>query len=88
MQKKHDYLELYTVAKERGKEFVCKTYGISMGNMNAIIRIGDDLFKDRELPKNAKTLEEFTPRELMEELARRGYKGELQYMQKINIENF
>lgn len=35
-------------------------------------------------------LSEFTPRELMEELARRGYKGKLQYVEvhEINIENF
>ena len=33
---------------------------------------------------------EFTPRELMQELARRGYKGTLQYVQihEIDIENF
>lgn len=35
-------------------------------------------------------IEEFSPRELMEELARRGYKGKLTYTQvhEIDIENF
>lgn len=33
-------------------------------------------------------LSAFTPRQLMEELARRGYKGELTYVQKIDITNF
>ena len=35
-------------------------------------------------------LADFSPRDLMEELARRGYKGELTFtrIEKINIENF
>lgn len=44
-----------------------------------------------ELTKaKAMRLSQFTPRELMEELARRGYKGKLQYVvvHEINIENF
>lgn len=35
-----------------------------------------------------KMLEQFTPRELMNELARRGYTGELTYIMKIDITNF
>ena len=35
-----------------------------------------------------KMLEQYTPRELMEELARRGYTGELTYTMKIDITNF
>ena len=35
-----------------------------------------------------KSLEQFTPRELMKELARRGYKGNLSYTQTIDICNF
>ena len=41
--------------------------------------------KDEEIKT---TLSQFTPRQLMEELARRGYKGELTYVQKIDITNF
>lgn len=33
-------------------------------------------------------LADFTPRELMAELARRGYRGKLQFTQVIDIENF
>ena len=33
-------------------------------------------------------LSTFTPRQLMEELARRGYKGELTFVQKIDITHF
>lgn len=38
----------------------------------------------------AMRLQDFTPLELMDELARRGYRGKLQYVQvhEINIENF
>ena len=41
-----------------------------------------------EVKKN--TLSDFTPRELMQELAKRGYTGTLEYVEvhKINIENF
>lgn len=35
-----------------------------------------------------KMLESYTPRELMNELARRGYTGELTYTMKIDITNF
>ena len=33
-------------------------------------------------------LSEFSPRQLMQELARRGYTGELTFVQKIDITNF
>ena len=41
-------------------------------------------------PTAACVLSRFTPRQLMEELARRGYKGELTYtrVERINISNF
>lgn len=53
----------------------------------------DEMEKAREnAEKNErqKVLEQYTPRELIEELARRGYKGKLQYTQVhvIDIENF
>lgn len=63
---------------------------------------GERIKEARERKKGAKNLEqeleharqmrlhEFTPRELMEELASRGYKGKLTYthVEEINIENF
>ena len=44
-----------------------------------------DALNDRQLRLN-----DFTPRELMEELARRGYKGKLTYtqVQEIDLERF
>lgn len=38
--------------------------------------------------KRQQILEDFTPRELMKELARRGYKGTLSYTNTIDICNF
>ena len=50
-----------------------------------------EMAKARENAKKSerqKMLEQYTPRELMEELARRGYTGELTYTMKIDITNF
>lgn len=44
--------------------------------------------EDAKKNERKKMLEQFTPRELMEELARRGYTGELTYTMKIDITNF
>lgn len=44
--------------------------------------------EDAKKSERQKMLEQFTPRELMEELARRGYTGELTYTMKIDITNF
>lgn len=39
----------------------------------------------RQIPSNDNPLSAFTPRELMQELFRRGYEGELTYTSRINI---
>ena len=44
--------------------------------------------EDAKKSERQKMLEQYTPRELMEELARRGYTGELTYITKIDITNF
>ena len=44
--------------------------------------------EDAKKSERQKMLEQYTPRELMEELARRGYTGELTYTMKIDITNF
>lgn len=48
------------------------------------------LIKDTELKARALRIKDFTPRELMEELARRGYKGKLTFVEThtIDIEDF
>lgn len=51
----------------------------------------EEMAKAREDAKKSerqKMLESYTPRELMNELARRGYTGELTYTMKIDITNF
>lgn len=50
----------------------------------------DKARENAEKHERQKVLEQYTPRELIEELARRGYKGKLQYTQVhvIDIENF
>lgn len=51
----------------------------------------EEMAKAREDAKKSerqKMLEQYTPRELMNELARRGYTGELTYTMKIDITNF
>ena len=44
--------------------------------------------EDAKKSERQKMLEQYTPRELMEELARRGYTGELTYTMKIDITKF
>lgn len=44
--------------------------------------------EDAKKSERQKMLEQYTPRELMNELARRGYAGELTYTMKIDITNF
>jgi ribosome-binding protein aMBF1 (putative translation factor) len=44
--------------------------------------------EDAKKSERQKMLEQYTPRELMEELARRGYTGELTYTMRIDITNF
>ena len=44
--------------------------------------------EDAKKSERQKMLEQYTPRELMEELARRGYTGELVYTMKIDITKF
>lgn len=51
----------------------------------------EEMAKAHEAAKKSKRqemLEQYTPRELMEELARRGYTGELTYTMKVDITNF
>ena len=44
--------------------------------------------EDAKKSERQKMLEQYTPRELMNELARRGYTGELTYTMKIDITKF
>lgn len=87
-KRKHDYREMYLFAKEYGKEATMDAFGASKATVGYVISIGDALTENRPIPKDAKTLDKYSPRELMQELARRGYEGRLTYKQVIDINNF
>ncbi len=92
--RKHNYAEIYNYAKEHGKDKAISNYGISPGGLSYIMATGDDLLASMKRvstpPRQdgGKTIDKFTPRELMEELARRGYAGKLTYTATIDIRNF
>lgn len=73
----YDYLKTHTIEEAMVK------FGASDKALQNIKRIGDDLLARRTQP-----LDQFAPRDLMAELARRGYRGELTFVQKININDF
>lgn len=73
----YDYLKTHTIEEAMVK------FNASDKALQNIKRIGDDLLSRRTQP-----LDQFTPRDLMTELARRGYRGELTFVQKININDF
>lgn len=90
--RKHNYAEIYNYAKQYGREKTMKTYGVSAPVLSCVIATGDDLLatmkRSSTPPQSGKTIDKFTPRELMEELARRGYAGKLTYTATIDIRNF
>jgi len=71
---------------------VCTECAIQKARDNKIRKQQEEeMAKAREDAKKSerqKMLEQYTPRELMNELARRGYTGELTYIMKIDITNF
>lgn len=83
--KKFDYLEVYLYAKEHGIDKASENYGLSKSRIYNTVSVGNDFLKDRPVPHNAKTIDKFTPREMMEELSKRGYHGKLEYTQVIDI---
>jgi len=75
----YDYLATHT-AEETAAKFN------STDKMVALVkRIGDALLART---KASNPLENYTPRDLMMELANRGYRGNLTFTQTININNF
>jgi hypothetical protein len=79
---KNNYRDVYLYAKEHGAAEAAQKFGLSMQRINSTLLIGNDIVNGAEdRPK----LEQFTPRELMEELARRGYAGTLTYTHKVDI---
>ena len=87
-KRKCDYRQVYLFAKEWGQKDAIKEFGISPGLIRSIIAIGDAILENKTPEKDAKTLDQYSPRELMQELAKRGYEGKLTYKQTIDIQNF
>ena len=71
---------------------VCTECAIQKARDNKLRKKQEEEIKkaneDAKKSERQKMLEQFTPRELMEELARRGYTGELTYTMKIDITKF
>jgi hypothetical protein len=88
MKQKADYIDVSFYAKEHGKKAAAADLGISQSHVSYIVAIGDAFMGEKSVEKNAKTIDKFTPRELMEELARRGYTGKLSFTQTIDITSF
>ncbi len=87
-RKKLDYLEIYVFLGNHSTEEAAEQFGVTVKAVAMVKRIGDALLFERPKPQNAKPIDKFSPRELMEELARRGYKGKLQFTQEVDITNF
>ena len=73
----YDYLKTHTIEEAMVK------FGAGEKALQKVKRIGDDLLARRTQP-----LDQFAPRDLMTELARRGYRGKLTFVQEIDINNF
>ena len=77
---------IYIFLQNHSVEEAAKEYNVTEKAVASIKNIGDALTTNRPKPLNSKPLNMFTPRELMEELARRGYKGKLLYTSEVDIE--
>ena len=87
-KRKCDYREVYLFIKEWGQKDAIEEFGISPSLARNITSIGDAILENKIPEKDAKTLDQYSPRELMQELARRGYEGKLTFKQVIDIQNF
>lgn len=87
-KRKCDYRQVYLFTREWGQEEAIKEFGISSSLIHSIVSIGDAILDKKSPEKDAKTLDKYSPRELMQELAKRGYEGKLTYKQAIDIQNF
>lgn len=87
-KKRLDYATIYTLLQTSSVNEVAEVTGVHPKNVKLIKNIGDAVLVDKPKPKDARTLDQFTPRELMMELANRGYRGKLTYQQVIDINNF
>jgi hypothetical protein len=83
-KKKYDFAEIYFAVKNGlSKREAVEKFHVSLPYLKLIITAGNAFVNYK--PK-ANPLEDFTPRQLMEELKRRGYTGRLQYVEVKDID--
>lgn len=84
-RKRLNNVEVYEYLKAHTIEEAMTKFGAPEKAIANIKRIGDDLFASVQ---ESKPLSTFSPRDLMMELANRGYRGKLTFQQVIDINNF
>jgi len=75
----YDYLQTHTASEAAEK------FNSTAKFVTTVQRIGDALLSRIQ---ESKPLANYSPRDLMVELANRGYRGKLTYQQVIDINNF
>lgn len=82
----------FKISRWGGRVSVCTECTTNKLRENKQKRLNEQKQKAEDIRAEARQLclSDFTPRELMAELARRGYRGKLQFtqVQEIDIENF
>lgn len=78
-----NYCEVYDYLKEHTIHEAMVRFTASDKAIKLVKNIGDALLSRHQSP-----LESYTPRDLMMELANRGYRGKLTFQQVIDINNF
>ena len=80
-------VEFYLFAKEWGMSAAAAKYGITEQYTSTIVSICNAVYE--EISKDGKNaLAGFTTKQLMRELANRGYRGTLTYAADVDIEKF
>lgn len=80
-----NYAEVYDYLKEHKAKETAEKFGSTEKFVTLVGRVGDAVLGRLQ---DSKPLASYTPRDLMTELANRGYRGKLTYQQVIDISNF
>ena len=80
-----NYCEVYDYLKTHTAEEAAVKFNSTAKFVTTVQRIGDTLISRVQ---EDKPLSNYSPRDLMMELANRGYRGKLTYQQVIDINNF
>lgn len=80
-----NYCEIYEYLKDHTTEETAAKFKSTTKFITTVQRIGDAFIAKSQ---DGKPLSNYTPRDLMMELANRGYRGKLTFQQVIDINNF